>query len=292
MGSPGKTSSRRPGHDPRLVAALACVALFAPASACKDDTNPSPTKVKRTVEVPDQVSDKPSAFPHPDYEPPGERGGAQLDADALRTALSEGQAFLDKKDYVRAASKLRPCANKEPQSAACEVLAGIATAYQKRRRGESRYYLEQGIAGAKTEKLPPAMLTGAGEAASRLGRPEMAAEAFSLAIEAGDGSADAYARLSAAFQGVPDRRDRAVVALQKAVDLDPAHEKNLFDLATLVAQTDDTARATALFEAYLKKFDGQDKGRTEAAKRRIPELAMKAQAVGGAGSPPTPPPAG
>lgn len=275
MGFPGKTSF---GSPIRSVALLACIMATV---GCKQD-EPSPTRVTKTVvQTPTTHDPTPSRFPNPEYEPPGAREGDQLPADELEAALAEGRRHLDAKDHSRAAIALRPCANRTPQDATCELLLGAATAYQRRRRGEARYYLEQGLAAAKGSPLPPALLNRAGRAAQEMSAFELAADAFQLAIAAGDAGADAYARLAEVLQGVPDRRDEAIAALQRAVDLDPTVERRLFDLATLVAQTEDTARAKKLFETYLERFDGTDAGRTAAAKRRIPELSAKEQVLAG-----------
>ncbi|MBL9101868.1 MAG: hypothetical protein JNL82_12975 [Myxococcales bacterium] len=245
--------------------------------ACNDAHPPAPTKIAADAKAPiapvkPPPLAQPSPFYHPDREPPPPRSEPQLPPDQVAAALAAAAADLQLGDEVNAILKLRPCANKVPQSIRCEGELAMLLLKQRRHAAEARYFLDQSLL-ADDPALDEVYLRRFGAAMMAQGLAREASIAFERMMSRIKPTAADWYLYSTALQGVPDRLVDAAEAAGKAYALDPTHPEYLFDQAVLSSQIPGkTAQAISLLEEYRGKI--KDPAVLADVDRRLLELRM------------------
>lgn len=263
-------------NNPPATLGLTALALSV-LVACNDPPSPQPTKLAAgaaksaaplPIEKPPPAG--PSPFYHPDREAPPPRSEPQLPADQLAAALAGAAEALKVGDEVSATLKLRPCANKVPQSIRCEGELAMLLIKQRRHAAEARYYIEQALL-ADDPALDDTYHRRFGAAMMAQGLAKEAAVSFERMMSRIKPTAADWYLLSTALQGVPERLGEAADAAGKAYELDPTRHEWLREQAILLGQIPDKiAQAIALFETYRGKVD--DPATIADIDRRIAEL--------------------
>ena len=261
-------------HHPALAAlalALSAAAGCTPQAPAKavDKTEARPLVTATRPPAHDPAS----PFRNPSREPPPPRAGAQLDDAALAAALRDAEA-LAATDSLAAATILRACANRVPQSAPCEGRLGLLLIEHPAYLAEARYYLAE-VAAADDPALDAAFYAAIAAALQGQALHEEAVTALQRALARDGASAELHARLAAALQGLGGRERDAAAALRRAFELDPTQLAWLYDEAVLLSQiADEKPRAVALLRDYLARLQGADPAVTARIEGRIAELEL------------------
>ncbi len=235
-------------------AALGAWFFVAVSLACGGPPPPEPTKVSDAKNLlqtqpapPPRTKDSP--FRNPDKEPPPPRSEPQLPAEELAAVLAEADAAREVRDNLEAYVILRRCANRVPQSVRCEGELAALLATMPHHRHESKYYLEQAIAGDDPE-LPADYYRRLGEALRHKGMFNEAVIAYErMLVRIPTPTATDQNLLAEALQAAPKRELEAAAAVRKAYELDPTRHEWLRDEALLLAQVPETyAQAIERFE--------------------------------------------
>ena len=263
-------------HHPALVAlalALSAAAGCTPRAADKAADGAADKARPLVTATRPPAHDPSSPFRNPSREPPPPRAGAQLDDAALDAALRDAEA-LAATDGLAAATVLRACANRIPQSARCEGRLGLLLVEHPAYLAEARYYLAE-VAAADDPALDAAFYAAIAAALQGQALHEEAVQALQKALARDGANAERHARLAAALQGIGGRERDAAAALHRAFELDPTQLAWLYDEAVLLSQiADEKPRAIALLRDYLTRLQGADPAVTARIEGRIAELEL------------------
>ncbi|MBV1862669.1 MAG: hypothetical protein KUG77_29880, partial [Nannocystaceae bacterium] len=125
--------------------ARAEMALFAGCLfvACGTREPPEPKKVAEIEPVvqPRVRPVREGPFRNPNTEPPGPRAGEQLPESKLEAAIARGKALRAEGRATVAIQTLRKCANKIPQSVACEAELAVTMFAAKQQLAHAKHFL-------------------------------------------------------------------------------------------------------------------------------------------------------
>ncbi|MCA9716740.1 MAG: hypothetical protein KC468_18855 [Myxococcales bacterium] len=218
-----------------------------------------------------------SPFRNPSKTPPPPRSGEQLPPEAIEQAIAAAREQRANNNEIGAASELRKCANKIPQSPRCEAELGLILVDEKMRQADAMYYLKEAV-NAPDASIDADLYRRLGEALRAKGQSEDASRAFRYLLEREPDRAENHVALSTALQGVPERLEEAADELAAARELDASNVEWIYDEGLLRAQIAGQAeRAVVLLEDYIGKTKGQNPEREQILLGRVAELKATAE---------------
>jgi tetratricopeptide (TPR) repeat protein len=240
-------------------------------TACGEPPAPIPADQSMPI-GPRPAPERTGPFRNPRTDRPGPREPATLEPGQVAGLLSRAAADTAAGRTLEAAVALRECANREPPHVQCEGELAIALAEQPAYRAEALYYLEQATA-LDDPSAPAEFWVRLGSAAVAMRRNAEAAIPWRRAIDRGDDSAEAWARLSRALQSDANRTAEALDALVQACSRDPARTDWAVERSVLLAQLGRNSEAVTLLRDVLARDRGKDPDRDARLEARIAELA-------------------
>lgn len=216
-------------------------------------------------------------FRNPNTEAPGPREGDQLPDAELAEAIARGKALMAEGRATVAIQALRKCANKIPQSVACEAELAITMFEAKQQLAHAKHFLLE-AANAQPAPADDALIRRIGETAIAKSQYPAARAAYGTLQSREVATADDLEQLARALQAQAGSVDEAADAYARAYSLDPTRHELLRKRATLLGQNGDHTRAADLFQAYLDKAKPEEKIKF-ALERRIAMLREEAKAT-------------
>jgi tetratricopeptide (TPR) repeat protein len=241
----------------RLILCL-CAGGLSLLAACRGcgQQEAAPVKVSEQAPLiePKQLPPRTGPFSNPEKEPPEARSEPQLPPDELAAVLAEARDHLGKGEQLPAIQLLDRCANKVPQSVACEAELGIVLAESKRRKAHAIYYLEQ---AAMAPDADTELYRRVGATALQAARFKAAEAALGIVVARKEATAEDYGNYAAAVQGAKGSLELAIDAYLEGYALDRSRTIWLREAATLLSQIGDHERALQYLRQYAREADVQ-----------------------------------
>ncbi len=245
---------------------------------CGGGKAPEPKKVAelKPVVEPRVLPERKGPFRNPNTQAPGPRAGEQLPESELAAAIARGQALRAEGRATVAIQAFRKCANKIPQSAACEAELAITMFGAKQHLASAKYFLLE-AANAQPASPDDGLIRRIGETAIANSQYPAARSAYGVLLSREVATVDDLERLAQALQAERGNADEAADIYARAYVLDPTRHELLRKRATLLGQNGDHSRAADLFQSYLDKAKPPEKVQL-ALEQRIAMLREQAKA--------------
>ncbi len=262
------------------LAVLLGLSAASAVPACRSET-PEPKKVSEVEPAvePKVRPERKGPFADPNTEPPPPRNEPQLDDAAVTKAMADARAHAAAGRSTVAIQTLRACANKVPQSVACEAEIGLLMLEAEQQRAHAHYYIAQ-AAAAEPADAEDALYRRLGAAAMKAAQFETARAAYGVLRARDVATVDELMQYAHALQADASTTDEAADVYARAYELDGTKHELLRKRATLLAQAGDHARAADLFAQYVELAAPEPRVKN-ALETRVAQLRAQAKAEDG-----------
>jgi tetratricopeptide (TPR) repeat protein len=246
--------------------------------ACGGGKAPEPKKVAEIEPVvqPRVRPKREGPFRNPKTDAPEARSGEQLPGSELEAAIAQGKALMAQGRATLAIQALRKCANKIPQSVACEAELAMTMFEAKQHLAHAKHFLLE-AASAQPASDDDALLRRIGATAIARSQYPAARAAYGVLLARNVATADDLEQFALALQAELGHADEAADAYARAYVLDPSRHELLRKRATLLGQSGDHTRAAELFQTYVEQAKPDEKTKL-ALEQRIRMLREQAKA--------------
>lgn len=248
--------------------------------ACGGREAPEPKKIAEVEPaVEPRVRPKRAGpFSNPKTDAPGPRAGQQLPQPELGAAIARGKALRVEGRATVAIQALRKCANKIPQSVACEAELAITMFGAKQQLGYAKHFLLE-AANAQPASPDDSLIRRIGQSAIAHSQYPAARSAYGVLLAREVATADDLEQFALALQAERGHADEAADIYARAYVLAPSRHELLRKRAILLGQNGDHGRAADLFQTYIDKAKPDDEVKL-ALEQRIAMLRAEDKPAG------------